>query len=267
MAAQADAARFDLGRVLSRTTGTIGRNIGLLAILAVVFEFFPALLVRVIASATAGPLSPRGLPSFTAINGIGMLVTIACFCVMLGAIIRIVIVDQQGARPDIGAVLTLALQRWVPMFVMFVVMYVAVVFGMLLFIVPGVILALMWTVAAPVLVEENAGIFGSLGRSRALTKGARGSIFLLLLALVLFQLLVLAALVLVAGTYSSVSGAGWFMGAVVATGQGFGALAIAYMVASVALSIVFTVLIAAIYVELRFVREGDRPESLAEVFA
>ena len=140
-------------------------------------------------------------------------------------------------------------------------------FAMVFLIVPGVILALMWTVAAPVMVEENAGIIGSLGRSRRLTKGSRGAIFLTLLALLILYVLVLGTLIAIGGTYQTASGAGWFTGAAVATSTGFGGLAIAYMLANVVLGVVSAALIAAIYVELRYVREGDRPENLAEVFA
>ena len=48
--------------------------------------------------------------------------------------------------------------------------------GMVLLIVPGVILALMWTLASPALVIERLGITEAFGRSRALTKGHRGAI-------------------------------------------------------------------------------------------
>ena len=266
--AELDArARFDMGRVLNRATGAIGRNLGLLATLAVVLEVFPGILVRTFGSFVAASPAPGGIPTMSLTGWIGTFVTLACFCVMIGALINVVVVDQQGRRPELGATLTLGARRAIPMIVMFVVMYVPIVLGIFLFFVPGVILTLMWVVAAPVLVEENAGIFGSLGRSRALTKGARWSIFLMLLALAILQLVILGGILLLVGTYSSASGAGWVSSALVATNQGFGPVAIAYLLANIVLSIVLTVVIAAIYVELRFIREGDRPDSLVEVFA
>ncbi|QXQ07726.1 hypothetical protein KX816_06895 [Sphingosinicellaceae bacterium] len=266
MATAAGAQRFDLGRVVARATGSIGRNIGLFAILAIGLEFVPALAVRAL-TPTPTTFTAGAIPGFGAGSLIGVFVGIAFFCLMIGTMIRAVVADQRGEKPELMPSLTQGARSALPMLVMFVLMYFAILIASVFFLVPGIILALMWAVAAPVMVEENAGIIGSLGRSRALTKGSRWVIFLTLLALLILYLLVLGGLIAIGGTYQTASGAGWFTGAAIATSQGFGGLAIAYMLANVVLSVVSTVLVAAIYVELRFVREGDRPESLAEVFA
>ena len=44
---------------------------------------------------------------------------------------------------------------------------------------PGVLLALAWSVAAPVLVMERTGVFGAFTRSAELTRNHRGAIFAL----------------------------------------------------------------------------------------
>lgn len=266
MATTAGAERFDLGRVVSRASASIGRNIGLFAVLAIGLEFVPALLVRALTPSPAA-IAAGAMPVFGWSTWIGMVVGLAFFCLMIGTMIRAVVVDQRGEKPSLLPSLAQGARSMLPMLVMFVLMYFAILIASVFFLVPGIILALMWTVAAPALVEENGGIIGSLGRSRALTKGARGSIFLTLLALLIVYVLVLGTLIAIGGTYQTASGAGWFTGAAVATSQGFGGLAIAYMLANIVLSVVSTVLVTAIYVELRFVREGDRPESLVEVFA
>lgn len=49
--------------------------------------------------------------------------------------------------------------------------------GFLLLIVPGIILALAWSLAIPVAVIENQGLRGATSRSSTLTKGNRGRIF------------------------------------------------------------------------------------------
>lgn len=49
--------------------------------------------------------------------------------------------------------------------------------GFLLLIVPGVILALMWSLTIPVAVLEDKGLGDSVSRSAELTKGSRGRIF------------------------------------------------------------------------------------------
>lgn len=53
--------------------------------------------------------------------------------------------------------------------------------GFVLLIIPGIILGLMWSLAIPVAVLEDTGLSDSTSRSRALTKGSRGRIFLIYL--------------------------------------------------------------------------------------
>jgi uncharacterized membrane protein len=65
--------------------------------------------------------------------------------------------------------------------------------GFLLFIVPGVLLALKYAVAIPVAILEQNGVSASLSRSGDLTQGDRGRIFLIYL--LLFILLFAAGLV------------------------------------------------------------------------
>src|SRR5208283_24193 len=59
-------------------------------------------------------------------------------------------------------------------------------FGLLAIVVPGVILLIIWSLAVPVKILENKGVFDSMSRSMELTKGDWGRIFvigLLILAL------------------------------------------------------------------------------------
>jgi hypothetical protein len=53
------------------------------------------------------------------------------------------------------------------------------------FLVPGILLFIMWSVAVPVKVLENQGIFDSMSRSMELTKGSRGRIFVIALLILL----------------------------------------------------------------------------------
>jgi hypothetical protein len=51
--------------------------------------------------------------------------------------------------------------------------------GFVFLIIPGVILGLMWSLTVPVAVLEGSGLVQSLSRSKELTKGSRGEIFLI----------------------------------------------------------------------------------------
>jgi uncharacterized membrane protein len=110
-----------------------------------------------------------------------------------------------------------------------------------------------WCVAAPALVEERGGVFASLGRSRALTKGSRWKIFALLLIFVLALLLFQGAVGLlgfVAGPGGTVTTAATVLNAVVSS--------VTTMVGAAG--------IASMYVELRSQKEGASFANLQEIF-
>ncbi len=66
-------------------------------------------------------------------------------------------------------------------FLLMIVTGIGVGIGFLLLIVPGIILFLMWALAVPVTVLEDAGIGESFSRSRELTRGHRGRVFVIYL--------------------------------------------------------------------------------------
>ncbi len=78
-------------------------------------------------------------------------------------------------------------------------------FGLFVFIVPGVILWIMWSLAVPAKVLEQKGVFDSMSRSMELTKGSWGRIFVIGLLIVALRFGVSALLqwpVLIAAGFS-----------------------------------------------------------------
>ena len=63
----------------------------------------------------------------------------------------------------------------------------AVLGGLTLFVIPGICLAVMWSVCVPVIVIERAGPLAALGRSRELIRGFGWSVFGRLVGLALIQ--------------------------------------------------------------------------------
>ena len=74
------------------------------------------------------------------------------------------------------------LSHFFPALAILLIFYVGMFLGLLLLVVPGVLIAMMWSVAIPSLVGENLGVFESLDRSRELTRGSRGKIFLIFIS-------------------------------------------------------------------------------------
>ena len=60
--------------------------------------------------------------------------------------------------------------------------------GLIALIVPGVLLALMWSIAVPVKVLEDKGATEAMSRSSDLTKGDRGRIFVIWLLFIVLSI-------------------------------------------------------------------------------
>ncbi len=113
--------------------------------------------------------------------------------------------------------------------------------GMMVLLVPGIILMLMWAVSMPALVAEPIGVIASFGRSRALTKGSRWSIFVVLMVVVVALYLVLFAVV------GTVIGVGSTSLAITAA---FTPTVLVFsLVTGVAFSLVISALLVSIYIE------------------
>ncbi|WP_245455478.1 MULTISPECIES: hypothetical protein [unclassified Mesorhizobium] len=103
--------------------------------------------------------------------------------------------------------------------------------------------------AVPVLIQERLGVFGSMSRSRVLTKGSRWALF------GLFVILFIIAMVIQSIT-----------AVVVVFFHGILAAILAALVQSV-VSMVMSTATAVGYIELRQVKEGTSVEELAEIFS
>lgn len=241
--------RFDMGRVVSRTFGVIGRNIGLFFGLTLLLSTLPALLLRLL----LGAPTPGNLGSSFLIVAVGTLVSAISSYILTAALSYAVVSDQNNDRPTFARALAVGLRYAVPLLLLALVSLIGFYIGLAFLIVPGIIVALMWCVAAPAMVSEQLGVFESLGRSRELTKGWRWQILgLLLVALVLLFAPVLVASMIGGG----LDNPGTFnLGTIVEALLGAGA------------SMILTTVVAAIYIELRTIKEGASAESLASIFA
>jgi hypothetical protein len=95
------------------------------------------------------------------------------------AIIHATVEHLQGRTPAFGASLAVGFQRVLPVLIIHILYCLAIFAGSILLIVPGLMLACMFFVAAPVAIVERRGIFASFGRARALSKGYRVTMFAL----------------------------------------------------------------------------------------
>ncbi len=113
------------------------------------------------------------------------------------SVIRIVELDTQGS--EIGTITevyeSIKKRIW-PLFGMSLFVGVVIVVGFFVFVIPGVFLALIWCVVAPVVVIEGHG-FSALDRSQHLAKGSKWGVLGLWAVLACIYLLLYVAFFLV----------------------------------------------------------------------
>jgi hypothetical protein len=258
-----DDRGMSIGRVFERAFSTIKHNPLVVLGLALLLGAVPALLMTYLLASLGLGASTGGLGS-TAVTGLvgamfaSMIVGLVISAIVQGALTRATVAESEGQTATFGECLSVGLRFFLPLIGVGIVFAFGVFFGMLLLIVPGVILLLMWAVAAPAVVVERDGVFKALSRSRELTRGARWKIFGLFLLLgVLYWLLSIVFGLVGLQAYGEPGAAS--------------NLAVGNLVGSVVLGTIFNAFWGTIqpslYVELRHWKEGDSVEELARVFA
>lgn len=250
--------RFEIGRVFSSTFGVIGRNIGLCVGLALLFSGLPALLIRLLTQPHIDAMLQRD-PSTMAdpsavfrnsyISVIAGLFSFICALLLQAALVRATIEDLNGKRPSFGDCIQIAIRFLLPTLAIGLLVGIGAGLGLLLLIVPGIILWLGWSMSVPVLIQERLGVFGSMSRSRALTKGSRWPLFGLFLILIILAMIIQWGMLLLLV----------FFGGLIAE---VGAALVQTVV-----SMVLSIAAAVSYVELRQAKEGASIEELAQIFA
>lgn len=257
--APASERRMSIGRVFSRAFGAIGAHPGAMFGIAFLFGAVPSLLINLFMQYNGVATAPN-----LAYLWIGVLLLKIAFTMLAqGALVRATIAYSDGQTVGFGASALAGLRKIVPLFVLAILIVLGVGFASLLLLVPGIILYVVWSIAAPVLVAENRGIVGALRRSAELTRGARWNVFAILLVSLLFYYLVAAisGIVMVA-VFGGVQ-------AMVAQ-QAQGASTIVILVGSVFTTLSTTVAASiqtALYVELRDWKDGPAADTLGEIFA
>lgn len=252
-----------IGRVFGRSFSTIRHNPVVVLGLALLLGALPGIALLYLISSIGLGSDPDNLSS-SAVTGIFgvmfiyMVFSLAISAIVQGALTRATVSETEGRRASFGESLSVGLRFFLPLIGVGIIFGLGVVLGMILLIVPGIIILLMWAVAAPALVIEREGVFRALSRSGELTKGARWKILgLFLVLLVVYYLL---SMVLGAIGLDQFS----------ATQENPGISPTA-LIGSVVLGTLYNAVWGTIqpslYVELRHWKEGDSSEVLEQVFA
>jgi uncharacterized membrane protein len=253
---------FDIGRVFNMIFAVAGRNAVLYLGLGFLVGGLPQMIFQYFLvtgmTGVAGGRDPAAVLSFYSHFGwvlaLFWLVMVVLSALLQASLSRATVEDLSGRRPGYGESLSVALSVLPQAIGISLLVAIGSSLAMILLIVPGIILWLGWCVTTPVLVQEREGVFGSMSRSRELTKGSRWALFALFLIIVIVIWVLKIVLGLVFGL--SVQVVGPFIGPALTAG-------ISSTISTVALATAS----AASYVELRQVKEGSGIDELAQIFA
>lgn len=264
---------FSIGNVLAQSFRSIGRNPVLLIGVPFVCGGLPQGLISFLQQGDqqqlrdymmrldSGSVSPAMIIGAVAVF---LLIAIPLALISQGAMIRATLGAIQGEKASLGDCLAVAFSRMLPLLGLMILSGLAIGFAFLLLIVPGIILSLVWYVAAPVLVVEQLGVSESLSRSADLTRGYRWSLFGLA---IIVGIIGFTANMLVGGMGAA------FAAAAARAGDGSLTTTVAVLVGvfgaigSTVSAVLSGVVPTALYVELRQAKEGPIGETLDHVFA
>jgi hypothetical protein len=234
------AGDFRIGRAFSRTFTLLARNFPVYFTIGALGSVPPLLIQKGVIPV------PDGAEGWITLAGLLMLVLRP----VTQAIMLHVAFQDLGGRPvNLTEAVRAGLGRLLPLIGLSICTGLAFGIGLLLFILPGLILLTMWYVASAACIVERLGVFASMERSSALTKGHRWAIF------GTWLLLVIGGAIL-APTVDALAGLTGNAGLITAA-------SLAWSAVTTAFGMVF---VGVVYYELRVAKEGIDIRQIAAMF-
>lgn len=167
----------------------------------------PIFLMAALVSGLPGSLIKAGLDPFMG-SMLGGLADHFFLLLVYAGLALAAAQSVKGETITLGPSLQRGLSRSLSVFLLAVLIPICVAACFVAFIVPGLILICLWSVAVPACVLEDLGPIGGINRSEALTRGFRLKIFVLLVISILAEILLSIYLVwpLMKWAWSLVSG-------------------------------------------------------------
>ena len=247
---------FSVGGVIKRAFSTYFANFVSFSILALIL-YLPSLIFGYSAASidfNAGVSVDTGaVPGYGPTEIAVMVLSAILTYVLVGALVYGTVQHLNGYKAGVGELISRGLSRVFPVLVIAILFSIAFGIGFTLLIIPGVFLAVVWSVAIPASVVERPGIFGAFSRSWQLTKGYRWRV----LGTLLILLVIVVALSLAVGLFAGVF--------VLSLDSLIPVLIVNYVIQSFS-GALMSVVIAVLYHDLRVAKEGVSTAQLAAVF-
>lgn len=246
------SGHFDLGRVIQRTFTSIGQNAAVFFGASVILVGIPS-TISALGQVSLGSADPSGIGFVM----LGTVLYLIGLYLLQGMVVKAAVNGFNGKKTEFGDAFGAGVQIFFPLLGLSIIATLGTMLGYILLIVPGIILSVIWSVAAPAVVVEKRGVFESLQRSRDLTREFRWSVFGLIVIYVVLSWIIGMAL----GALSLATG-GTFTG-------GAPNLAVSLIsgpLVNIVTSVVASAGVASLYYELRIAKEGVGADELASVF-
>lgn len=255
------APQLSIGAVLARAFAAIGAMPLGFGGVALVLIGAPSLAFRLLTGALFTPEHLRDLarlwPALVA-GALGYWLTY-----LFAQTLFFLLTDAAGERrrPGAGALLGAALRVLPAVFVQSILFTLALTVASLFLLVPGLLLWLLWGMAAPSLTLERSGVFAAFGRSARLTAGSRWHLVAILLLVFALYFVASGAVGMVSLAMTGLVRAG------MATGPAFVVTAALSTLLQMAFAVIWSAIKAALFLELRELKDGPAGERLAGIFA
>lgn len=249
--------KLDIGRVIQTTLAIVRRNFGLLAGLSgmmIVAPYAVILAVTIPFTATLMTSPMQAFASLFPLLGGLVLVFALVWAAFQAAAMHVAITDLNGGRPDFATSLGVGVRSALPVMAVVILALLATWAGLILFIVPGIMIAIAFMLAVPARVVEKVGVLQSFTRSRALTRNNRWRIFGLLFVYMITLWVLELVITSLTGGFAPTAPSFILL-------RGLLNLAVSFIS-----GIVTTTGIATLYFELRRLKDGVGPSELAAVF-
>jgi hypothetical protein len=182
---EASGTRIDASKVIGEAFNTYGKYFGPLIGGAVILIGIAGLINGIL----------RTTDSLILVL-IGSIISLVATVLYTGYVVKLVQDVRDGRLDQDMSELFSAATPYIGTLILNGILYgIAVFFGFLALIVPGLILITIWAVVAPAIVVENQGVIDAFGRSRELVRGNGWNVFFA----VLLAFLILAAVYIVLG--------------------------------------------------------------------
>ena len=241
-------AEFRVGQVIARTLSVLFRNIVPFGLLALIISS-PSYLYGIFVD----PDVVLGQQQMTSAYFAIAIVQLLLGYLLMATVVYGTVAELRGNHASIGECIGRGLPLVFPVLGVAIVVTIILMIGLVLVIVPGIIAMIYLWVAIPVAVVERPGIFNCLTRSSELTKGNRWKIFglaLIMIALYMaVSIIIVIALFGLTGTEAEPTG-----------------LLLTQWAVTAFISLLWSVMIAVSYHDLRIALEGVETEDIAAVF-